>query len=104
MDAMETETETYDTIMKKCLATMLDKLTTVMPTAGDTERDMLAALWENQVHEDEALDADQAKQIDSQLQRPFKQLLKHLEGKISKPPPGWQPVASAGATVRPPRP
>ena len=56
---------------------------------------MLAALWENQVHEDEALDADQAKQIDSQLQRPFKQLLKHLEGKISKPPPGWQPLASA---------
>ena len=95
MDAMETETETYDTIMKKCLATMLDKLTTVMPTAGDTERDMLAALWENQVHEDEALDADQAKQIDSQLQRPFKQLLKHLDGKIPKPPPGRQPLATA---------
>ena len=56
MDAMETETETYDTIMKKCLATMLDKLTTKMPTAGETERDMLAALWEDEVDKDEALD------------------------------------------------
>jgi hypothetical protein len=93
MDAMETET--YDTIRKKCLARLLDKLSTKMPTAGDTERDMLAARWENEVDKDEALDAEQAKQIDAQLQRPFKQLLKHLNGKNPKPPPGWQPLASA---------
>ena len=97
MIAMETDNQhdTYDTIKDQSLSTLLGKLTTKMPTAGETEKSMLDALWENEVDEDESLDVDQANRIDAQLQRKLKQLLKHIDGKKPKPPPGWQDLASA---------
>ena len=97
MIAMETDNQhdTYDTIKDQSLSTLLGKLTTKMPTAGETEKSMLATLWENEVDEDEALDVDQANRIDAQLKRKLKQLLKHLDGEKPKPPLGWQDLASA---------
>ena len=102
MDAMETDSphDIYDTIKSRCLAKLLEKLTTKLPGAGETEMRMLADLWEQEVDEEEALDATQANHIDTQLQRSVKQLLKYLDGKNPKPPHGWQTLASAAQAAQ----
>ena len=48
MDAMETDSQhdTYDTIKSKCLAKLLSKLTTKLPSASEAEMRMLVDLWE----------------------------------------------------------
>ena len=93
--------DTYGTIKDQSVSTLHGKLITKMPTAGEVEKGMLVTLWENELDEDEAMDANQANRIAEHLQRKFKQLLKHLNGKNPKPPPGWQALASAalGATL-----
>ena len=85
----------YETIKDQSLSTLHGKLTTKMPTAGEGEKAMLAGLWEEEVDEEKALDANQATRIAEHLQRKLKHLLKHLDGENPKPPPGWQALASA---------
>ena len=96
---VDSQYDTYVTIQNDTLSTLFGQLITKLPTAGEKEKDLLAALWGEKVDTNQAMDANQANRIAEYLQRKFKQLLKYLDGTGSKPPPGWQAFATAAKGV-----
>ena len=85
----------YGTLKEECLLTLLSKLQTKMPTAGEQEKKLLDVLWDKEVVGGKDKDADQAKQISDQLLKNMNELLKHVDNQLPRPPQGWQPLATA---------